>query len=66
MIYLRPVLGEKIIGSANLPSRFLGVRTEILERGISTGIGVYHCGSGSKDGARLLVASVSGRISRWS
>ena len=37
-----------------------------LERGLVTSIGVDHCGSGGNNGARLLVASVSGRISMWS
>ena len=57
--------GEKI-GIRNFPSYFLGAGTESVERGLSTGIGVYHCGRGGNNGARLLVASVSGRIPMWS
>ena len=37
-----------------------------MERGLVTGIVVDHCGSGGNYGMRLLVASVSGRISMWS
>ena len=65
-IYLHPVPGGKCVGGGNLPSRFLRDGTKSLERGLSTGIGVNHCGSGGNYGARLLVARVSGRISMWS
>ena len=56
---------EKFVGVGNFPSRFLGAGTESLERGIGTGIGVDHCGSGGKDGSRLLVASMYDRILMW-
>ena len=58
--------GGKIVVGENFPSRFLGSGTEILDRGLGTGIGVNHCGSGDNDGVSLLVASVSSRISMWS
>ena len=54
---------DKIFGGGNFLSHFLG---DGMERGIGTGIGVNYCGNGGNNGARLLVASVSGRISMWS
>ena len=46
--------------------KFVGNGTEGVERGLVTNIGVDHCGSGGNDGARFMVASVSGRTSMWS
>ena len=57
---------EKIVGGGNLPVQFLRAKTEGVERGLGTGIGVYHCGCGGSNGVRFLVVSVSGRISMWS
>ena len=58
--------GGKIVGSGNLTSCFIGAGTESVERGLGTGIGVNQCGRGGNYGTRLLVASVSGRMSMWS
>ena len=57
---------KKIVGGGNIPSYFIRDRTESVERGLGASIGVNHCGRGGKNGARLLVDSVSGRISMWS
>ena len=57
---------EKNVGGGNFPSRFLGARTESLEREFGTGIGVDQCISGGNDGARLLLMSVAGCISMCS
>ena len=56
----------KFVGGGNFPSYFLGAGIESVERGLGTGICVNHCDSGGNDGARFLVASVSGRILMWS
>ena len=57
---------EKFVGGGNVPSYFLGARTESVERGIGIGIVVNICGVGGNDGARFLVESVLGRILTWS
>ena len=57
---------KEIVGGGNFPSRILGTGTESLERRLVDGIGINNCGSGSNDGASLLVASLSGRILMWS
>ena len=57
---------ETILVGGNFRSQFFGAGTNSLDRGLGTSIGVNHCNSGGNDGARLLVASVSGRILMWS
>ena len=57
--------GGKLLAVEISKVLFISAGMESLERGVVTGIGVNHCDSGGNDGARMLVASVSGRILIW-
>ena len=56
---------EKIVGGGDLPSCFIGAGLESVEREFGTCNGVNHRGSGGKNGAWLIVASVSSWVTIW-
>ena len=57
---------KKNVDGGSFPSYFLGAGTESAERVLDTGIGVDHCVRYGNNRARLMMASVSGRIPMWS
>ena len=56
---------EKIVYGGDFPSRFLGARSESVERGFGTCNGVNHRCGGGNDGAWLIAASVSSWVPMW-